>query len=114
MEINGDNNRVAANDYYEYNYNSPEPCPCCEQRYLTLGRKYCRHCEAEFEKEERLRKERAVEVKFAKRLLAIISSIGFISFLFILFGSGDWKSHGELSMFASFICVFFVLKKYKI
>lgn len=50
IQVNGNNNRTAGRDYHEYR--GPETCPCCEQRYLTPGRVFCRHCEAQFERDK--------------------------------------------------------------
>ncbi|EPA6640193.1 hypothetical protein ACTVPA_19105 [Serratia bockelmannii] len=82
FNVGGDNNRIAGNDYYEYR--GPEPCPCCEQRYLTAGRSYCRHCEIQFELEkvqqqatERQNARRAVAQKISM-VLTVVLALGLV------------------------------------
>ncbi|WP_431222224.1 hypothetical protein ACQ86O_17880 [Serratia sp. L9] len=80
IQVDGDNNRTAGRDYHEYK--GPDPCPCCEQRYLTPGRAFCRHCEAQFE-QDRIQQE-LIEKQHQKR--ASISRVARILAGFMILG----------------------------
>ncbi|AWK43118.1 prepilin peptidase [Photorhabdus laumondii] len=114
MKINGDNNRVAANDYHEYNYNGPEPCPYCEQRYLTPGRQYCRHCEAEFEDAEQQRRNQEIDLRFALILIVAVFCIGAIFLLLFKFGPEEWQAGAALGMGGCFFVIVSILRKHQL
>lgn len=111
FDVKGNNNRIAGNDYHEYR--APEPCPFCEVRYLTPGRTCCRHCEAEFEANERLRKKEASKLKRqAKvfRFMLPLMAILVISLIVGHFGPDEWRGISLVTNAAICFIIFIVSK----
>ncbi|HIE4801238.1 TPA: hypothetical protein ACXNDR_003954 [Serratia marcescens] len=113
IHVNGSRNRTAGRDYHEYR--GPEPCPCCEQRYLTPGRIYCRHCEFLFEQEENQRKRaeiRSQRQKVAQKVSFFFMLVMGLGLLLNELGPKSWGGIALTISGVSALIVMIILKAF--
>ena len=101
INVNGDNNRTAGRDYHEHQ--APDVCPNCENRLLSSGREYCRHCENEYREAQRREKIRQMTQEKLSKVLFAVFSLFIISALILHYGPEEWKTLSGAAMFLSLI-----------
>ncbi|MBK5142990.1 hypothetical protein I2494_04535 [Budviciaceae bacterium BWR-B9] len=106
FNIYGDNNRAAGRDYHEHA--APDVCPRCEDRLLSAGRVWCRHCEDEH---NQIKRERLIRKITRNRILGRFRIALFalvISVLFLAYSDKDLSGYPSVAFLISLVacCVF--------